>query len=101
VIEPNLDAGALAARAACRWAEQLPDIEMPDHSEFVRFAIVAGKPANLMRAIERCRKKARARAQSGEEEMPMAQALGYVLSICRSEAAGVRSVRPGSNRRLA
>jgi hypothetical protein len=94
----KLDVDTLAYRAALRWVELMPDLELPEHSALVHCAICAGTAGIVLRAIERCAKKTRQMQRFGEEEMASSEAFGYVLNVCKLESSGVRTVRPRENR---
>jgi hypothetical protein len=91
------DRDVTVARAACLWAEVMPEQMMPDYGEFVRFLLKAGKPANLYRAIQRAAHKSRMAAKYREQEMTFDEIERYVMGVARSEAAGPRIVAPNKN----
>jgi hypothetical protein len=99
IEEPErVDVDNLAYRAALRWVELMPDLELPEHAALVHCAICAGTAAIVLRAIDRCAKKTRQMQRFGEEELSSVQALGYVLNVCKLESAGVHTAKPREER---
>jgi hypothetical protein len=89
-----------AAQAAQMWVESMPDEIVPEHSELIHLLIKAGgKPKHLFRAVERVGRKV---ASTASTDFPMTteDISRYVFAVARSEAAGVRHVRPSSSNRI-
>jgi hypothetical protein len=87
-----------AAQAAQMWAELMPDEIVPDHGELIHLLIKGGgRPEHLFRAVRRVARKV---ASTATTAFPMTteDISRYAFAVARSEAAGVRMVRPTSNR---
>lgn len=87
-----------AAQAAQMWVESMPNEMVPEHSELIHLLIKAGgKPEHLFRAVQRVGRKVATQA-STDSPMTGEEISRYAFAVARSEAAGLRHVRPSSNR---
>jgi hypothetical protein len=88
----------IAAQAAQLWVQAMPDEMVPEHSDLIHLLIKAGGRAeHLFRAVQRVGRKV---ATSARTDSPMTSEdiSRYAFAVARSEAAGLRHVRPSSNR---